>query len=197
VAAASCFTLADGTEYGDKGRVGPIERAVDPATGTLGVQLIFPNPQFLLRPGQYGRVRVLLDTKREAMLIPQRAVQELQNLHSVAVVDTENRVSFRNVSVGPARRHAVGDRRGAEAGRPGRRRRPAGVARRRHRPHQAAGAVGCHAGGRSRERGEVADVTFLRQPSIVAMVMSIIIVMLGVVAMKGLPIAQYPTSCRR
>jgi len=95
------LTLADGTEYGDKGRVGPIERAVDPATGTLGVQLIFPNPQFLLRPGQYGRVRVLLDTKREAMLIPQRAVQELQNLHSVAVVDTENRVSFRNVSVGP------------------------------------------------------------------------------------------------
>ena len=95
------LTLADGTEYTHKGRVGPIERAVDPATGTLGVQLIFPNPAFLLRPGQYGRARVLIDTKRDALLIPQRAVQELQNLHSVAVVDTENRVSFRNVSVGP------------------------------------------------------------------------------------------------
>jgi membrane fusion protein (multidrug efflux system) len=95
------LTLADGTEYPHRGRVGPIERAVDPATGTLGVQLIFPNPQFLLRPGQYGRARVLIDTKREALLIPQRAVQELQNVHSVAVVDTEHRVSFRNVSVGP------------------------------------------------------------------------------------------------
>ena len=95
------LTLADGTEHPQTGQVGPIERAVDPATGTLGVQLIFPNPQFVLRPGQYGKARVLIETKRDALLIPQRAVQELQNLHSVAVVDAEGRVAFRNVEVGP------------------------------------------------------------------------------------------------
>ena len=94
------LTLSDGTVHPQKGRVGPIERAVDPTTGTLGVQLIFPNPQKLLRPGQYGQAHVLLDTERNALLVPQRAVQELQNLRSVAVVDKNNHVAFRNVSVG-------------------------------------------------------------------------------------------------
>ena len=95
------LTLADGTVHPKKGTVGPVEREVDPATGTLGVQLFFPNPDRILRPGQYGKVRVLVDNKRDALLVPQRAVQEVQNLHSVAVVDTESRVAFRNVSVGP------------------------------------------------------------------------------------------------
>jgi membrane fusion protein (multidrug efflux system) len=95
------LTLADGSVFPQKGRVGPIERAVNPATGTLGVKLIFPNPRYLLRPGQYGRARLLLETRRNALLIPQRAVQELQNLHSVAVVDANSKVRFRNVAVGP------------------------------------------------------------------------------------------------
>lgn len=95
------LTLADGTVYPQRGRVGPIERAVDAATGTLGIQLLFPNPQYLLRPGQYGRARMLLDTKRGALLVPQRAVQELQNLYSVAVVSDDGKVAFRNVTVGP------------------------------------------------------------------------------------------------
>jgi membrane fusion protein (multidrug efflux system) len=95
------LTLADGTVHPNKGVVGPVEREVDPATGTLGVQLLFPNPDQILRPGQYGKVRVLVDNRRDALLVPQRAVQEVQNLRSVAVVDTENRVAFRNVSVGP------------------------------------------------------------------------------------------------
>ena len=95
------LTLADGTVYPQKGRVGLIERAVDPTTGTLGVQLYFPNPQKILRPNQYGRARVLIDTRRGALLVPQRAVQQLQNLFNVAVVDAENRVAFKNVTVGP------------------------------------------------------------------------------------------------
>jgi membrane fusion protein (multidrug efflux system) len=95
------LTLADGTVHPNKGVVGPVEREVDPATGTLGVQLLFPNPDQILRPGQYGKVRVLVDNRRDALLVPQRAVQEVQNLRSVAVVDTESRVTFRNVSVGP------------------------------------------------------------------------------------------------
>jgi membrane fusion protein (multidrug efflux system) len=94
------LTLADGTVFPHKGRLGPIERAVDPTTGTLAVQFIFPNPGGILRPGQYGRSRLVLETKAGALLVPQRAVQELQNLYSVALVGADNKVSFRNVKVG-------------------------------------------------------------------------------------------------
>lgn len=94
------LTLTDGTIYSHPGKVGVIDRAVDTATGTLGVQIEFPNPELLLRPGQYGRVRILLETKPKAMLVPQRAVQEMQNLHSVAIVSADNKIAFRNVKVG-------------------------------------------------------------------------------------------------
>ena len=88
------LTLSDGTVHPQKGRVGVIDRAVNPQTGTLGIQLYFPNPNFILRPGQYGRARVLLETLTGALLVPQRAVQELQNLFSVAVVGPDNKVAF-------------------------------------------------------------------------------------------------------
>jgi membrane fusion protein, multidrug efflux system len=94
------LTLADNTVYPEKGRLGPVERAVDPTTGTLAVQFIFSNERFVLRPGQYGRSRVVLETKPNALLVPQRAVQELQNLYSVALVGADNKVAFRNVKVG-------------------------------------------------------------------------------------------------
>jgi membrane fusion protein (multidrug efflux system) len=94
------LTLADGTKYPQTGRVNTVERAVDPTTGTLGLELVFPNPDQILRPGQYGRVRILLETKPGALLIPQRAVQELQNLYNVAIVDDSGKVAFRNVKVG-------------------------------------------------------------------------------------------------
>jgi membrane fusion protein (multidrug efflux system) len=93
--------LADGTVHPHKGRVDAIERAVDPTTGTLAVQFTFPNPGRVLRPGQYGRARFVLETKAGALLVPQRAVQELQNLYSVASVGSDNKVAFRNVKVGP------------------------------------------------------------------------------------------------
>ena len=95
------LTLADGTKHTTTGTIGPVERAVNSATGTLGVQIYFPNPDNVLRPGQYGRARVLLDTKAGALLVPQRAVQELQNLYSVAIVGGDGKVTFRNVKVGP------------------------------------------------------------------------------------------------
>jgi membrane fusion protein (multidrug efflux system) len=95
------LTLADGTVHPYPGKVGVVERQVNAATGTLGVQIYFPNPGFLLRPGQYGRARVLLEVKKDALLVPQRAVQELQNIYTVTVVDPSNHVSFRNVTVGP------------------------------------------------------------------------------------------------
>jgi membrane fusion protein, multidrug efflux system len=93
--------LADGTVHPYKGRVDAIERAVDPTTGTLAVQFTFPNPDRVVRPGQYGRARFVVETKPAALLVPQRAVMELQNLYSLAVVGAGNKVEFRNVTVGP------------------------------------------------------------------------------------------------
>jgi membrane fusion protein (multidrug efflux system) len=94
------LTLADGSTYAQLGRVNLVDRAVDPTTGTLGIQLEYPNPDLLLRPGQYGRARLLLDTRKAALLVPQRSVQELQNLTSVAVVDGGNKIAFRTVKTG-------------------------------------------------------------------------------------------------
>jgi membrane fusion protein (multidrug efflux system) len=94
------LTLSDGTVYGHRGKVGVVDRAVDTSTGTLGIQIEFPNPERILRPGQYGRARALLDTQAGALLVPQRAVQELQNLYSVAVVGPDNKVAFKNIKVG-------------------------------------------------------------------------------------------------
>lgn len=93
--------LADGTVHPRKGRIDAIERAIDPTTGTLAVQFTFPNPGRVVRPGQYGRARFVIETKTGALLVPQRSVTELQNLYSVAVVGAGDKVEFRNVKVGP------------------------------------------------------------------------------------------------
>jgi len=93
--------VADGTRYPHIGHMELAERAVDTSTGTLMVQFRFANPQRLLRPGQYGRARMVIDNRARALLVPQRAVQELQGIYSVAVVDQGGTVSFRTVKVGP------------------------------------------------------------------------------------------------
>jgi membrane fusion protein (multidrug efflux system) len=93
--------LADGTVHPQEGYLDAIERNVDTTTGTIALQIKFPNPGRLVRPGQFGRVRFIIDQKKDALLVPQRAVQELQNLYSLAVVGADNTVSFRNVKVGP------------------------------------------------------------------------------------------------
>ena len=93
--------LADGTEFPHKGTFEAIERAVDPTTGTLSLQVSFPNPERLLRPGQYGRIRFATHTKEGALLVLQRAVQELQDQFNVAVVGPDNTISIRSVKVGP------------------------------------------------------------------------------------------------
>ncbi|HMD37152.1 MAG TPA: efflux RND transporter periplasmic adaptor subunit [Vicinamibacterales bacterium] len=94
------LTLADGSIYPQPGKVKTVERAVNAATGTLSLQVEFANPNNVVRPGQYGRARILLEMKKDALLVPQRAVQELQSLRSVAVV-AGNKVEFRNVKAGP------------------------------------------------------------------------------------------------
>jgi membrane fusion protein, multidrug efflux system len=93
--------LADGTTLPHKGYLDVVERNIDPTTGTLAMQVKFPNPELMVRPGQYGRARFEIDVRKGALLVPQRAVQELQSIYSVAVVGPDNKVAFRNVKVGP------------------------------------------------------------------------------------------------
>jgi membrane fusion protein, multidrug efflux system len=92
--------LADGTVFNHKGRLDAVERAVDVATGTLTGQFSFPNPERILRPGQYGKARLVTDLKEGALLVPQLAVQEIQGLYSVMVVKPDATVEQRMVKAG-------------------------------------------------------------------------------------------------
>ncbi len=100
-AAAFELILADGAVLPEKGTVVFADRNVDPATGTLLLEAAFPNPGLVVRPGQFGRVRVPIRQISRAILVPQRAVQELQATYSVFVVTADNRAEFRKVAVGP------------------------------------------------------------------------------------------------
>ena len=92
--------LADGTVYPSKGRVLYTDRQVDITTGTIRVVSAFPNPKNYLRPGQFGRVRASTYTRNGALLVPQRAVIELQGSYQLAVVGSDNKVNVRIVKVG-------------------------------------------------------------------------------------------------
>ena len=81
--------LADGTVYPHKGKVLMTDRQVDTNTGTIRLVAAFPNPGNVLRPGQYGRVRIQTSMKKNALLVPQSAVQELQGGYQVALVSAE------------------------------------------------------------------------------------------------------------
>ena len=97
--------LADGTVYPHPGVVIVINRQVDQQTGTIAVQGAFPNPGNVLRPGQYGKVRAALSTRKNAFLVPQRAVSELQGSYQVGIVGSDGKVDIRVVKtaepVGP------------------------------------------------------------------------------------------------
>jgi RND family efflux transporter MFP subunit len=92
--------LADGGSYQQKGRFFFVDRQVDQNTGAIQLTGLFPNPGNRLRPGQYGKVRAAVGTSAGALLIPQRAVTELQGGHQVAVLDDKNTVSIQQVKVG-------------------------------------------------------------------------------------------------
>ena len=92
--------LADGSRYPHEGSFSFADRQVDVKTGTLRLQGLFPNPGNILRPGQFARVRAITTTKKGALLVPQRAVTELQGGYQVAVVGKDNKVSIRPVKVG-------------------------------------------------------------------------------------------------
>lgn len=91
--------LADGTVHPEAGRMVFVDRSVDPRTGTILAEAAFPNPDLIVRPGQYARVRAVIETKPGAILVPQGAVQELQGVYSVMVV-SEGKVEQRLVQPG-------------------------------------------------------------------------------------------------
>jgi membrane fusion protein (multidrug efflux system) len=86
--------------YPHKGQYFLVDRQVDVKTGTILVAAIFPNPNSLLRPGQFARVRAVTKTREKALLVPQRAVTELQGSYQVAVVTSDNKVDLRPIKVG-------------------------------------------------------------------------------------------------
>jgi membrane fusion protein, multidrug efflux system len=93
--------MADNSIYPYKGRLSFVDRALDLTTGTLNVYVSFPNPDMLLRPVLFGRIQVPLEEKPDALLVPQKAVQEMQGVQTVMVVGPENKVALRTVTLGP------------------------------------------------------------------------------------------------
>ena len=89
--------LADGSVIPQKGEVTVVGRGVSTETGTLPIQATFPNPGGLLRPGQFGRVRLPITTRKNAIVIPQRAVQELQGTYNVFVVGADSVAQTREI----------------------------------------------------------------------------------------------------
>ena len=94
------LTLSNGSIYPHPGRIIFADRQVDSQTGTIRIVGTFSNPGNLLRPGQFGRIRALTAFRRGALLVPQKAVAELQGHYQVAVVGTDNKVGIRNVQMG-------------------------------------------------------------------------------------------------
>jgi membrane fusion protein, multidrug efflux system len=93
------LTLADGSVYPHPGKIAFANRQVDPQTGTIRVVGLFANPGNLLRPGQFGRVRAMTALRKNAILVPQRAVTELQGRYQVAVVGPNNKVAVHTVKL--------------------------------------------------------------------------------------------------
>jgi membrane fusion protein (multidrug efflux system) len=92
--------LSDGTQYPYQGKLAFVNRQVDATTGTILIQATFPNPSYMLRPGQFARIRAIIDIQENGLLIPQRCVQEMQGNYNVYVVDEDNTVEFREIKVG-------------------------------------------------------------------------------------------------
>jgi len=96
------LVLADGSVHPHPGKLVFVDRNVDPQTGTILLEASFPNPERIVRPGQYARVRAAIDIKDGAILVSQRSVQELQGIYNVAVVKPDDTVDIRTVT--PAQR---------------------------------------------------------------------------------------------
>src|SRR6266446_6190563 len=94
------LVLDDGSVYPHRGTVVVTNRQVNPQTGTIAIQGVFPNPGNILRPGQYAKVRAAVETRKEALLVPQRAVNELQGASQIGVIAADGKVDVRAVRAG-------------------------------------------------------------------------------------------------
>jgi membrane fusion protein (multidrug efflux system) len=92
--------LSDGSSYPHRGTAEIVDRQVGVTTGTISVRGVFPNPEDLLRPGQFAKVRAMVDLRKGALLVPQRAVREIQGNYEVGVVGADESVDVRKVQVG-------------------------------------------------------------------------------------------------
>ena len=94
--------LSDGSLYPEKGKISFADRQIDPSTGAVTFEAAFSNPEQLIRPGQYVKVQVVTDVRKNALIIPQRSVIEMQGISQVYVVGKDNKVEMKAVQIGPA-----------------------------------------------------------------------------------------------
>jgi membrane fusion protein (multidrug efflux system) len=93
--------FADGTVYSKKGKFSFVDRQVDPTTGTILIAASFPNPDHTLRPGQFAKARAVIDKISGALLVPERALVELQGSYQIGVIGEDNKAEIRPIKIGP------------------------------------------------------------------------------------------------
>ncbi len=98
--------LSDGTMYSQKGKLSFADRQIDPTTGAMTFEAAFSNPEKLLRPGQYVKVLVVTDVRKNALLIPQRAVIEMQGISQVYMLGDSSKVQMKIITTGPTYKDA-------------------------------------------------------------------------------------------
>ena len=96
------MVLADGSVYPQMGVISFAQRQIDAATGTLQFEASFPNKERILRPGQFAKIRIVIDERKDAVVIPSRSIFEIQGQKNVYVVDSDNKVVLRVVQTGPS-----------------------------------------------------------------------------------------------
>jgi membrane fusion protein (multidrug efflux system) len=94
--------LSDGSVYPETGKISFADRQIDPTTGAVTFEAAFANPDRLIRPGQYVKIGVVTDVRKNALLIPQRSVIEMQGIFQVYVLDNNNKVEMKMVQIGPS-----------------------------------------------------------------------------------------------
>jgi membrane fusion protein (multidrug efflux system) len=100
-AEAAEMVFADGTVYSRKGKFSFVDRQVDPTTGTILVAANFPNPDHTLRPGQFAKARAVVENIPGALLVPERALMELQGSYQIGVLGADNKAEIRSIKIGP------------------------------------------------------------------------------------------------
>jgi membrane fusion protein (multidrug efflux system) len=96
------LVLSDGSIYPETGKISFADRQIDPTTGAVTIEAAFANPDRLIRPGQFAKIRVVTDVRKNALLIPQRSVIEMQGIFQVYVLDKSNKVEMKMIQIGPA-----------------------------------------------------------------------------------------------